>query len=146
MRDLSILRTFFRYPTFVFNGQLQFDAFYFIMLSSLLFPSFLKCNRVMISQVGMKFLLVSYSCVTNYHKLRDLKQFLFCCCCLVTKSCPTLCLQTWSLARWSVAGQAPLPMEFSRQEYCSEQPLIFLGNLPDPGIKPRSPALQGDFL
>ena len=33
-------------------------------------------------------------------------------------------------------------MEFSRQEYCSGLPFP----LPDPGIKPRSPALQADYL
>ena len=41
---------------------------------------------------------------------------------------------------WTVAGQAPLSMEFSRQEYWSELP--FPGDLPNPGIKPASPALS----
>ena len=44
---------------------------------------------------------------------------------------------------WTVACQAPLPMEFSRQEY---QRIPSLGDLLDPGIKPRSPALQTDSL
>ena len=37
-------------------------------------------------------------------------------------------------------------MEFSRPEYWSEQPLPSPGDLPKPGIEPRSPALQGDSL
>ena len=39
-----------------------------------------------------------------------------------------------------------LSMEFSRQEYWSELPFPSPGDLPDPGIKPGSPALQGDAL
>ena len=45
---------------------------------------------------------------------------------------------------WTVARQAPLPMEISRQEYWSGLPFLSPGNLPDPGIKPRSPSLQAD--
>ena len=37
-------------------------------------------------------------------------------------------------------------MEFSRPEYWSGQPFPSPGDLPDPGIKPRSPALQADSL
>ena len=39
---------------------------------------------------------------------------------------------------WTVAYQAPLSMEFSRQEYWSELPCSPTGDLPDPGIKPAS--------
>ena len=42
--------------------------------------------------------------------------------------------------------QSPLSMEFSRQEYWSSLPFPSPGDLPDPGIKPRSPALQADTL
>ena len=42
--------------------------------------------------------------------------------------------------------QAPLSMEFSRQEYWSGLSFLFPGNLPDPGIEPRSPAFQADCL
>ena len=45
---------------------------------------------------------------------------------------------------WTVAHQAPPSMEFSRQEYWSGVPFPSPGDLPDPGIKPRSPALQAD--
>ena len=49
---------------------------------------------------------------------------------------------------WTVAHQAPLSMGFSRQEYWSGLSCPSPGDLPDPGIEPRSPALQagGSFL
>ena len=42
--------------------------------------------------------------------------------------------------------QAPLSMGFSRQEYWSGLPFPSKGTLPNPGIKPWSPALQADCL
>ena len=45
---------------------------------------------------------------------------------------------------WTVVCQAPMSMEFSRQEYWSGLPSP--GDLPNPGIKPRSPILQADSL
>ena len=45
-----------------------------------------------------------------------------------------------------VAHQAPPSMGFSRQEYWSELPFPSPGDLPDPGIEPRSPTLQADAL
>ena len=47
---------------------------------------------------------------------------------------------------WTVAYQAPPPMGFSRQEYWSGLPFPSPGDLPNPGIKPGSPALQADAL
>ena len=47
---------------------------------------------------------------------------------------------------WTVARQAPLSMEFSRQKYWSELPFPSPGDLLDPGIEPGSPALQADSL
>ena len=41
---------------------------------------------------------------------------------------------------WTVAHQAPPSMEFSRQDYWSGLPFPSPGDLPDPGIKPGSPA------
>ena len=41
----------------------------------------------------------------------------------------------------TVAYQAPLPMEFARQEHWSGLPFSPLGDLPSPGIEPGSPAL-----
>ena len=42
--------------------------------------------------------------------------------------------------------QAPLSMGFSRKEYWSGLPFPSSGDLPDSGIKPRSPSLQADSL
>ena len=47
---------------------------------------------------------------------------------------------------WTVAYQASLSMGFSRQEYWSGLPFPSPGDLPDPGIEPRSPALEADAL
>ena len=47
---------------------------------------------------------------------------------------------------WTVAYQAPLSMGFSKQEYWSELLFPSPGDLPNPGIKPRSRALQADSL
>ena len=58
----------------------------------------------------------------------------------VAQSCPTLC------DPWTVAYQAPPSMVFSRQEYWSGLPLPSPGDLPNPGMEPRSPALQADAL
>ena len=41
----------------------------------------------------------------------------------------------------TIARQAPLSMEFSRQEYWSGLPFLYPGDLPNPGIEPGSPAL-----
>ena len=59
---------------------------------------------------------------------------------LVSQSCPILAVL------WTVVRQAPLSMEFFRQEYWSYLPFLSPGDLPHPGIKPWSPALQGDSL
>ena len=47
---------------------------------------------------------------------------------------------------WTVDYQGPPSMEFSRQEYWSGVPFPSPGDLSDPGIEPRSPALQADAL
>ena len=47
---------------------------------------------------------------------------------------------------WTVAHQVPPSMGFSRQEYWSGLPFPSPGDLPDPGIELRSPALQADAL
>ena len=62
-----------------------------------------------------------------------------CVLCLVAQSCPTLCDSL-------DCDQAPLSMGFSRQEYWSGLPCPPPGHLPNPGIEPRSPALQADSL
>ena len=65
------------------------------------------------------------------------------CACSVAQSCLTLC------DSWTVAHQAPLYMEFAGQECWSKLPLPTPGDLPYPGVKPRSPvslALAGGFF
>ena len=62
-------------------------------------------------------------------------------CVLVTQSCLTL----FHLLDCAVL-QAPLSMGFSRQEHWSGLPFPSPGDLPYPGIEPRSPALQADSL
>ena len=47
---------------------------------------------------------------------------------------------------WTVAHQAPPSMGVSRQEYWSGLPFPSPGDLSDPGIESRSPALQADAL
>ena len=59
---------------------------------------------------------------------------------LVAKSCLTLATP------WTVARQAPLSMGFSRWENWSGLLLPSPEDLPNPGVKPRSPALQADSL
>ena len=59
---------------------------------------------------------------------------------MVAQSCLTLC------DLWTVDCQAPLSMEFSRQEYWRGQSFPSPGDLPDPGIEPKSPTLQADAL
>ena len=58
----------------------------------------------------------------------------------VAQLCPT------PATPWTVAQQAPLSMGFSMKEYWSGLPFPPLGDLPDPGIEPRSLALQADSL
>ena len=59
---------------------------------------------------------------------------------LVAPLCLTLC------DPWTVAHQAPLSMDFSRQDYWSGLPFPSTGDLPNPRIEPRSLALQEDSL
>ena len=65
-------------------------------------------------------------------------------------SVPHLCVlshfsHVWHCATlWTTARQTPLSMGFSRQKYWSGLPCPPPGDLPNPGIKPRSPALQAD--
>ena len=47
---------------------------------------------------------------------------------------------------WTVAQNAPLSIRFPEQEYWRGLPFPSPGDLPDPGIKPRSQAVEGEFL
>ena len=57
----------------------------------------------------------------------------------VEMSVSRLCL---TLAPWTIARQAPLSMGAPRQEHWSGLSLPSPGDLPDPGMEPRSPALE----
>ena len=61
----------------------------------------------------------------------------------------TLVLSHVCVIPWTIALQAPLSMEFSRQVYWNGLPFPTPGDLPDPGIEPAclaSPALAGGFF
>ena len=62
------------------------------------------------------------------------------CCCLVTKSCPTL----WDTVDWDLPVSSVHGI--SGQEYCSGLPFPSPEDLPDSGIKLMSPALAGEFF
>ena len=78
----------------------------------------------------------------EFNSLNILVFFLFinACCLVVSNS---------FVIPWTVAHQAPLSVEFSRQEYWSGLPFSSPGDLPDPEIKPtslKSRALAGGFF
>ena len=76
------------------------------------------------------------------------------CCAILTKIKLCLCMcvpSCWVISNyfvtpWTVACQAPLFMGFPRQEYWSRLPFPSPWDLPNPGIKPGSLALQTDSL
>ena len=83
---------------------------------------------------------VKQSYVAQFAGLDPLLVIIMCGDGLVTKLCLTL------VTPWTAACQAPLSMGFSREEHWSGLPFPSPGDLPHPGIEPRSPALQADFL
>ena len=71
--------------------------------------------------------------------------------CIYLYECMKVEVKSFSRVRlfvtpWTVVHQAPLSMWFFRQEYWSGLSFPSPGDLPDPGIKPRSPAMQADAL
>ena len=84
-------------------------------------------------------LLCPLSCSLNSLYLRDL-----------IKSLSLLLFSHLSLVQffailWTVAHQVPLSIGFSRQEYWSGLPCPPPGDLPNPGVKPKSPALRSSL-
>ena len=60
---------------------------------------------------------------------------------------PCMLSRVWfCVTPWTIAHQAPLSMDFTGQEYWSGLPCPSPGALPNPGIEPRSSALQADSL
>ena len=67
-------------------------------------------------------------------------------CCFYAAAAQSLSRVRLCVTPWTAARQAPLSMGFSRQEYWSGLPCRPPGDLPNPGTKPRSRALQADSL
>ena len=63
-----------------------------------------------------------------------------------TLNCELLSRIWLSATPWTAAHQAPLSIRFPRHKYWSGLPFPSLGDLPDPEIKPGSPALQADSV
>ena len=79
--------------------------------------------------------------LSEWHKEEDAVLIYICTC-----ICTSHSVMSDTLHPMDCSLQTPLFMEFSRQEYLSELPFCSPGKLPDPGIQPRSPALQTDSL
>ena len=73
-------------------------------------------------------------------KMQHIYTMEYLCSCLLAQSCLILS------DPMDCSHQAPLSMGFFRREYWSGLPFPLPGDLPDPGIKPMSPALQADSL
>ena len=90
--------------------------------------------------------------IINYHYLADWCMTWILFCCLVAKSWTILCSPMDCSPSGSSVHGILQPMDcsqqefFSKQEYQSGLPFPSPGYLPNPGIKPRSPALQVDSL
>ena len=65
---------------------------------------------------------------------------------LVLFLCCVLSCEWLFVTPWTVACQASLSVGFCQQDYWSRLSFSPAGDLPDPGIKPRSPALQADLF
>ena len=113
------------YPgTYTFSPQqgkrvlhLREEAMFNVSLHALMFSRIVLCTKE-----------TSYVC------------YLMCVCVCVCVSVKLLSYIQPFATLWTIAHQAPLPLEFSQQEYWSG--LLFLPprNLPNPGIRPTSPA------
>ena len=59
------------------------------------------------------------------------------------RACSVTSVVSDSATPWTISRQAPLSMEFFRQEYWGGLPFSAPGYLPDPGIKLKSPTSTG---
>ena len=64
----------------------------------------------------------------------------------IGSKCVSHSITSNSVTPWTVARRTPLSTEFFRQEYWSGLPFPPPGDLPNPEIKPMSPALAGGFF
>ena len=78
---------------------------------------------------------VQHDWVTTYSTAQELSRF-----------SSGLLLWCFKVKLKVLVTQAPLSLEFSRQEYWNGLPFPSPGDLLNPGMKPVSPALQADFL
>ena len=104
---------------------------------------------------GLSFLLFSFGLQLAYPLLRTNLWVLEIHCsfgetvvhvCVCVCVCVSRSVMSDSAIPCTIAHQAPLYVEFSRQEYWSELPFPSLGALPNPEIEPRSPTWQADSL
>ena len=97
------------------------------------------CGSYSVGKLGL--VSITRNC-SRYWWVRNFSHWLICplCCCLVAKSCLTLCDPL------DCSLQVPLSMEFSRQEYWSELPLPSPRDLSDPRTELTSPAMAGRFF
>ena len=95
--------------------------------------------------VGCHFLLQGISLTQGSNPgLPHCRQTLYC---LSYQGSPNLlsCVRLFVIP-WTAVYQASPSIKYSRQQYWSGLPFLSPGDLPNPGIKPRSPALQADCL
>ena len=91
----------------------------------------------------MQIIHVCTTCIQQYKQTNVIKYWQSLAAAAAAKSLSCV----WLLATpWTAAYQAPLSMVFSRQQYWSGLPFPSPGDLRNPGIEPRSPALQTDAL
>ena len=105
--------------------------------------SFVKCiANVFLQSLIWLFIFLMVSLMSSSFEFRWSSIY-----CFLIHSCVCMCMCVCVLSRvwlfatpWTIACQVPLFMEFSRQVYWSELPFPSPGDVPDPGIKPVSPA------
>ena len=94
----------------------------------------------------MGFLNMAVYFIKSARRISARKEFCVCVCVCVCVYAHLLSHVWFFEIPWTVARQAPLPVEFSRQEYWSGLLSSSPEDLPDPGIKPMSPSLAGRFF
>ena len=116
------------------------SIYYFIQISNQESSSSIYPGKILFSLIKKNTLYSLFYSLIMFRRRRTVSfhSYLLAVCVL---SCVWLFVTAWIVAR-----QAPLSMEFSRQEYQSELPCPPPGDLPNPGTEPSSPALKGGFL
>ena len=133
------LRSFYYFSMFQDTGQYSINAVEFEVKK---IHEFWFCPTILLSDLTQviscsepDFIVYQMELMIPHHRL------------IITMSCvqSLSCVQLFATP-WTIARQAPLSMEFSRQEYWSTLPFPTPGDLPDPGIKPAALALAGRFF